>query len=172
MVENILLAILFGGMFTFVFGGTGMFLLSRYRAAQREVTRSANWPSVPGRIIFTAVSDIVPSHSLNDDLDDSHHAIVEYTYAVNGIDYTSKRIAFTAGGTFSGTRREADNVIQRYHQNTPVIVFYNPQNPSESVLEKTVGSKTGFLVVIIITILLGITSCGISLYAILRQFIG
>ena len=172
MVENILLAILFGGVFTFVLGGTGLFLLNRYRAAQREVLVSADWPSTQGRITFSAVSDIVPGHSINDNLDDSHRAVVEYTYTVNGIEYTGNRIAFTAGGTFSGTRRDADTMAQHYHKNAPVTVFYDPRNPSEAVLEKAVGSKSGFLVLITLLILLGVTSCGLSLYAILRQFIG
>ncbi len=172
MVENILLAILFGGMFTFVFGGTGLFLLSRYRTARREVSESTSWNAAPGRITFSTVSDIVPAHSMSEGLDDSHRAIVEYVYTVNGIEYTGRRIAFTAGGTSSGTRREADTIVQRYHKNAPVTVYFDPQNPSEAVLEKTVGSNSGFLVIIIITLMLGVISCGLSLYAIVSQFTG
>ncbi len=40
MVQNILLAILFGGVFSFCFGGVGVFLINRYRAARKEAADS------------------------------------------------------------------------------------------------------------------------------------
>ena len=169
MVENIVLALLFGGMFTLVFGGVGVFMLNRYRTARREAGQSVDWPSTPGRIVESSITTSIPDRRIDNTRSTTYAPSVEYIYTVQDVEYHGKRIGF--GDVIKSTRHEADAVIQHYFKNAMVSVYYNPQNPAEAVLEKKVGSQSGFLVLVIVFLLLGLISCGVSLWAIISQFI-
>jgi hypothetical protein len=169
MIQNILLAILFGGVFTLCFGGVGVFLISRLRAAKREAAESLNWPSTPGRIIISDISMYQPSREVDSSRSPTYAPVIEYTYIVQGIEYHGKRIGFTGGGVTSGTRGDAARLIKPYPVNASIPVYFNPNNPAEAVLEHKVQSQGGLLVVTIVFLLLGVTACGISIYAILGE---
>lgn len=171
MVQNILLAILFGGIFTFCFGGVGIFLITRYRAARQSVADSAKWPSTPGRITFSGVSAHVPDREVDSSRSATYEAIVEYTYTVQGVEYHGNRLGFTGGGTTSGLRSDAEKTLIPYPVGATAAVFYDPYNPSESVLQRKIQNQTAFLVMIVIFLLLGLTACGISVYAIVGEII-
>jgi len=61
---------------------------------------------------------------------------VHYSYQVNGQVFQSDKIApgMEVGGT------GAKKVVARYPAGAQVMVFYDPQNPSEAVLERKAAS--------------------------------
>ncbi len=171
MVQNILLAILFGGMFALCFGGVGVFLLTRFRAARREAAQSLRWPSTPGRIIFSDISSVTSSRLVDEDQSTTYAPMIEYTYTVLGTEYHGKRIGFTGGGTTSGMRGEAARMIKPYPVGSTTNVYYDPHNPADAVLEHKVVSQGGFLFMIIIFLLLGLTACGVSAWVIVGEIL-
>lgn len=63
---------------------------------------------------------------------------VVYEYEVNGQNYKSELIR--AGDKFlriqTGGSRTAYDIVDKYPEGSAVTVYYNPQNPSEAVLER------------------------------------
>jgi hypothetical protein len=60
--------------------------------------------------------------------------IIEYTYLVNGVRFTGNRVMFDTDGLY--TWHEAETVIDHYAPSKPVSVYYDPDNPQESALER------------------------------------
>ena len=62
-----------------------------------------------------------------------YEAAVRYSYSVEGSDYTS-RISFYHHESGSSCDRQA--VVERYANQTQVVVYYNPKNPDETLLKR------------------------------------
>jgi hypothetical protein len=60
---------------------------------------------------------------------------------VNGQSFTGKQVAFGAVRGYN-VPAQAQEQANRYPVNTAVWVFYNPQNPSEAVLERVKAAAT------------------------------
>lgn len=60
---------------------------------------------------------------------------VAYSYAVNGVNFTSNRISFAA----AIPKKEIDSVLTRYPAGQGVTVHYQPDNPAQAVLEPGSG---------------------------------
>ncbi len=61
---------------------------------------------------------------------------VEYTYTVNGEEFSGKRIWF--GEARALWPSASQGVAERYPEGGEVMVFYNPEKPRDSVLERRV----------------------------------
>jgi Protein of unknown function (DUF3592) len=62
----------------------------------------------------------------------TNYPVVDYSYQVGGQNYQSRKYA--PGPEMGGTG--AGKVVARYPAGAQVMVFYNPQNPSDAVLER------------------------------------
>lgn len=93
---------------------------------QRRVNVVSEWPSTTGTVQTSRIETRSGSDGSTD------YPIVTYSYKVMGQDYQGSRIApgMEVGG--SG----AAGVIARYPIGAQVPVYYDPQNPSDAVLEK------------------------------------
>jgi hypothetical protein len=93
---------------------------------QRKINAVNQWPATTG----TVVTSMLESRSSEDGY--TNYPVVVYTYQLMGQTYQSRTIApgMEVGGTGAG------QVISRYPLGSQVQVFYNPQNPSDAVLEK------------------------------------
>lgn len=58
---------------------------------------------------------------------------IEYEYFVKGIAYINSKI-FDVDNGFELSKK-TDELLKKYHQNTNVIVYYDPDNPEDSFLE-------------------------------------
>jgi hypothetical protein len=115
---------------------------------------SENWPSVQGAVLS---SEIITRTEREPDshFDDYYYTPkVSYNYTVNGNGHTSDRIAFIVSEEV--VKNEVQKIIDNYPVGKTVTVYYNPDNPSEAVLEpgiKDSGSMicgtTGSLIFII-----------------------
>lgn len=94
---------------------------------------SSNWMSVPGQI----ESSEVASRRHN-----TRYAQVEYTYSVGGSAYRNDRLSL-GDGVPSGFA-DADDFVQRHPPGTPVVVYYDPRDPSKSSIS-TAGSPGAYL---------------------------
>jgi len=92
---------------------------------RRRMATVSQWPSTMGTVMMSRVE----SRSSSDGYTD--YPVVQYSYQVGGQAYQSYKLA--PGPEVGGTG--AGKVVARYPAGAQVMVFYNPQNPSEAVLE-------------------------------------
>jgi hypothetical protein len=93
---------------------------------QRKMAAVPQWPSTLGTV---NLSTLESRHSSEGGW--TNYPVVHYSYQVSGQSFQGQRIA--PGPEVGGTG--AGKVVGRYPAGAQVIVFYNPQNPSEAVLE-------------------------------------
>lgn len=97
-----------------VYYGTQAFLLS---------FEIPNWPSVPGVVTRSRVGHGSKVRYVS---------MLEYEYEVAGESYIGKRVR---RGESQGLESPVENRIARYPVGTRVHVLYNPEDPSDAVLE-------------------------------------
>ena len=91
---------------------------------------SRNWPQAEGVI---TTSDTRIQRSPGSSGAPTTIADVRYSYVVDGIDYHNDTISLAQYG--SGSARHAVQEAHRYPVGSRVMVFYDPENPHDSVLE-------------------------------------
>lgn len=94
---------------------------------RRKMAAVSAWPTTMGTVIASRIDERYSSESGRVD-----YPSVQYSYQVGGQSYQGTKIApgMEVGGTGAG------KVVARYPAGAQVMVFYNPQNPSEAVLER------------------------------------
>lgn len=124
---------------------------------QMKVIASRRWAATPGHIIS---SEVATGWKYGGGRRKGHIIYfpkVVYEYHVGGQTYQGDRIIF---GSFPPTKRpdEAQRKLTQYPLHSTGQVFYNPQNPSESVLEqsspraKTLWFVAGVLLLLILMV--------------------
>jgi hypothetical protein len=98
--------------------------------ARHQARKTLQWPSTEGEVVFACVRYV---HAATSTVTvGTHQMEVRYQYTVDGAKFTSLSIAPNG---WSLALSEMQRIAQRYPQNSPVRVYYNPEQISESVLE-------------------------------------
>lgn len=111
---------------------------------RRKMAAVSQWPSTMGTVMMSTIEQRSSSEGGYTD-----YPVVQYSYQVSGQSYQSYKLAPgpEVGGT--GTRK----VVARYPAGAQVMVFYNPQNPSDAVLERKAPAQW------LMWLILGIFDC-------------
>jgi hypothetical protein len=116
-------------LFSLVFVGIGCAILMYGRSLSSKAQASLDWLSVEGEIAHSAVL-------LERDRAGSGNRIskadIVYRYKVGGRDYSSTTISVCDMGAGS---RYAESIVERYPDKLKVKVYYDPSDPSDSLLE-------------------------------------
>jgi hypothetical protein len=122
-------------------GVAGIIMLSRYFSVRKRQA----WPTTEGQVVSAEIAQGNQPGRRGKTFE-AYWAEVKFSYSVNGKDYQNDRIAadrilFRSGGP-------AKNIVQLYHPEQPVEVWYNPDDPQEGYLVPggTVGGW-GFLAI-------------------------
>ena len=107
-------------------------LLFNIFSAQRKASAMQTWPSASGTVVESELRSRRRGSSRR-----IYYPHIVYSYNVMGQAYMGKRIG---PGKYSGTTT-AREIVAKYPSGASVEVYYDPQNPSEAVLETDV-SKT------------------------------
>jgi hypothetical protein len=141
MLESVMPLLLIAAMIAFG-GFTGWMAvdtLIKHVKLWRSASRSKTWPGTEGRIVQAI---LVPGGGPRR----SPRPGVTYTYRVNDIEYTGDRINFDDLRNYFHT--EVEEVLKRYQPNSPVPVYYDPDQPAASTLEQTArGLDMGLLII-------------------------
>lgn len=105
---------------------------------------SLRWPSVTGEITTLRVDAKVQGRGR------TYVPVIAYNYRVAGRECVGTKIDATFGHE-SWFRRGAEKVLEPYCVGTEVTVYYNPANPSESLLRP--GAPGGMWMVIVAIVL-------------------
>ncbi|HEX8850519.1 MAG TPA: DUF3592 domain-containing protein [Gemmatimonadaceae bacterium] len=95
--------------------------------------RMTAWPSVRGRVTG---STLVTDHTRMEDGTTAYYPQISYQYVVAGLEYRSQRRSLVDVGGSGLARGVAQRVLARYPVGSDVLVFYDPEHPSEAILER------------------------------------
>jgi hypothetical protein len=157
-----------------IFFGIGIGMLVKLAKHYGKLQQSKNWLSTNGKIIS---SDLDAQISTDDDgyQTTTYLAKVFFTYEVNGNSYESDRVNFDYGMRTSNVRKP-QSLVEQYPTGSDVTVYYDPENPQQSVLEKRVnGTFTTILVsavFIAIGVVLAVTSLGVNPPLFIKNLLG
>jgi hypothetical protein len=110
--------------------GLGVFLYRRNKQANVVKAAAQSWPHTNGTVMRSRVESRRSGNST------SHVPVVVYSYEVKGTTYQSQSIK--AGDEYMSIRimNQAQETVDRYPAGSSVKVYYNPDNPKESGLER------------------------------------
>ena len=108
----------------------GIFLYRRNQQGQAAKQAAQSWSSTIGAVLMSSVQSRRSGNST------SIYPVVVYQYSVNGQSYQSQTIK--AGEQFFNVRviGQAEETVRRYPIGAQVMVYYNPENPQQSALER------------------------------------
>lgn len=120
----------------FLFIATPFILFALYMlwigvSARSRSLRSRRWPTVLGKVVVSQVKSEIKSAAQGSQI--SYVPVIRYEYHVEGRSYASSRLNFSV---VQGISEDwARGIADRYPVGKEVVVYYDPQKPSESVLE-------------------------------------
>src|SRR5215207_4543380 len=117
-----------GSLFVFDAIFLGIILFTR-----RKVAQASNWPFTMGRVTLSTLEMRSSSEGGS-----TPYPVVHYSYQAIGQPYQGSKVM--AGPDVGGSG--AHKVVARYPAGAQVMVYYNPQKPSEALLER---SMPGFI---------------------------
>ena len=107
--------------------------------------RARSWPTAQGKVIDSRVREVSDSDGI------SYEAYVLYEYSVNGVRHRSDVWRLGVGrSSFTGAAKKA---VAKYPVGAPVMVYVNPDKPSDAMLEA--GNASLALVVFGLAFFLG-----------------
>ena len=112
-------------LFGFAMAGFGVWFI-------REAGQAQSWPEVTGKVINVSIKSR-RSRSSNTR---QYHAVVTYSYNVEGKSFTSSRYRLGDGpntGNFN-SREKARKHSEQWKAGDAVKVYYNPESPDSAVL--------------------------------------
>ncbi|MCB1917825.1 MAG: DUF3592 domain-containing protein [Rhodocyclaceae bacterium] len=98
-----------------------------------KASASVEWPSVPGTVRTSGVVEDSSSSGSRRSSSVTYHANVVYDYVVEGKAYQGERISYGSYGT--GDEERATRIAAGYPEGAAVRVYFQPDDPGESVLE-------------------------------------
>jgi len=116
-----------GRLIALVSFGAGLWFLGQGLARLLLPVRETKWAPVKGRVTLSGVNEI------NHGDGTSYSPELQYQYHYQGIDYINERIAPLEA--LLNSRWTAESLARKYPRGREVVVYVNPRNPGESVLE-------------------------------------
>lgn len=133
-----------------ILGVVGLVVLVWGFLRMRQTARTKHWPTVKGTIRSSTVASREAPAMRQDSSDDDdapkpppqtlYRPQVEYTYTVDGQTYTGTELGRDVVEVSS--RQHAQAHAARYVPRTPVTVFYDPNDPSQALLEPGVQASS------------------------------
>ena len=108
----------------------------------RRGLRTGPWLAVPGRIVEGRTQAGPRVRSLWISRQRSYNLAIVYSYEVAGRTWQGARIKFGESG--AGSYGDVQLVQERYGPGTRVTVYYDPEDPSQAVLERGVSANVWF----------------------------
>ena len=124
--------------------------LALLRAARRQAAAASRWPVTTGRIVSSTVEHYRTrvGGARSGTMATFYEPVVEYSYRVNGREYHSTQLGF--GRRVVGSEELAQAKAAQYPAGTEVAVHYDPDTPSNAVLDLKVAYATPLLVLTLV----------------------
>jgi hypothetical protein len=135
-----------------IFGVIGLGLLVLAIVQMSKAKKASAWPTVPGTVLSSGLEEH-RSHDSDGGTSVNYEPRVQYQYAIMGSPFTGYRLSF---GNASYSYNIAARKIAAYPQGAQVTVYYNPDDPSDSVLEPKAAGGVVLIVIGVIFVVLAI----------------
>lgn len=121
---------------------------------RKKAEAGRNWPSTQGTV---TVSKVLENSSTNNDghTTFNYSPGIEYRYTVAGLFFTGNKIS-PGSETSYGEPALVTPILEKYPAGAPVSVYYNPENPSEAVLERRPDRSRLMIILGVILLLINI----------------
>jgi hypothetical protein len=159
------LTIIIVASITILFSGIGILLIMIYQRNKKKASASLSWPETKGTVIKSKIKEESSVFSDDEGEESSqpmYSADISYNYLVDGMLYTSDQVSFAGKSSYS-KREKVEEILAGFPEGASVSVFYKPDNPQESVLQRTakgsgalLGAGIVFLSIGILTLIVGI----------------
>jgi hypothetical protein len=138
------------GAIGFIFLLFNVIFLAVIFSAQKDAAVAAKWPTTMGTILISTLESRRTNSGRH-----AQYPVVLYSYQAGGRSYQGNRIA--PGPEVGGTG--APKRLFGYQVGSQVTVFYNPNDPSDAVLETKVSSLFWlWFALILVDLVLGIVA--------------
>jgi len=136
------------------YGVAGMFLLGQFGGEAVDYLRTMGWEQVPGTVTYSEVEDVW------DTTGDRYAAHIIYTYEVAGESYEGEQLSLRDSSNLAN-EEDAAARLEPYPVNTSVMVYFNPDDPVNAVLDRDLpGAIWGFVgvggVLLLLSLSLGV----------------
>ncbi len=119
----------------------------------REVQRAMSWPRADGEITKSKIVMKDSQAGMNSP-NKTFKAEVTYKYTAGKRSYRNSRIC--VGGQLQlSLRGKAEDYCERYPVGQTVSVYYDPDNPSDSCLERTEETSIMYLAIAVVFAIVG-----------------
>lgn len=102
--------------------------------------QTKNWPTTNGTVLSTTVERVASSKGSS-----KYKPVINYSYKINEEEFLSNRFSTTQP---RGTMQWANQVVSQYSVNKKIVVYYNPKNSNETVLNTTLQSDNYWMVIL------------------------
>ena len=123
----------------------GILMIAFWFILRRRATQSLRWPSVPGHVI-----DSKMTQSSDEDGTVTYTPSITYAYEVGGTNLRGSLVAF------GGAPGKPADVLSKYPAGSDVRVFYNPSKPKMAVLEPGGGGLRSLLIISVVFLAIGV----------------
>jgi len=155
---NVFLVVGFG--VALLFGWFGFKVFLSYQHTKQKLADSQFWQEVEAKVIAAEVERIVRR-------DEESRTVtflprVSYAYTVDEQEFQGDQIGF---GKFEfSAAKKAKAIVENYPLGENVKVFYNPLDPQEAVLERTIFRPFSYMISGIIFILVMLAMIGMLIF--------
>ncbi len=128
-------------IFIYVFLCLGLFAIALGTVRAKEAWQAKSWPTAQGRIILSKVTEGRLSKSR---IRVARLCIeLDYLYLADGVAYEGHRL--NAGWHCFASEQRIRELLKKYPSGKEVKVYYNPENPSQAMLEPGLDWSIFFL---------------------------
>lgn len=125
-------------MFLAVFA---LFLLMFSRVFTKQARAMKKWPKTSGRVVRSAVVTTTERHTRPNRTSGNYDVTmyvprIVYAYEVGGHSFESDDVGWS---TSANKPSAAEKQVKRYPLQSPVTVFYNPEDPAQATLSPSMG---------------------------------
>lgn len=146
-------------LFVTLAAGLGVFLLLFGLALQRQAIAMQTWASVPGTVLSAEIRSY--THWKEGRQRTLYTPGITYQFSVRGHQYTSDRYSLGAESGWSSPHF-AEGKVQQHPPGSAVTVYYNPNAPAESVLDRRISG--GWLIWALALALLALAAFSAGLF--------
>ena len=166
-MNSALIGIVCGGLFILVFFIGGVSAVIFGIRNRKKAQESTGWPSVDGVITKTWTNE---SRDTDEDgfTSYSYTPKWQYQYQLGGQTYSSEQVTFGGEKSYSN-RKKAEQELIKYPQNGRVRVYYNPQDPADSVLVRGTKGTLGAIIAGIVLILISLCGACVGGYSLISN---
>lgn len=113
-----------------ILGAVAYFIINRSKQRQAVQQDSATWLNVKGRVLKSRVQVSGGDHV-------SVYPFIEYEYSVGGQSYIGRDVRPGDSLMKRYGQTESYDIVEKYPAESDVTVYYDPDDPSRSCLERT-----------------------------------